>query len=83
MLDHVSGISGKREMDGDKWIVSEFCQGTEIIRYPALGVCVAFCPVAPRDIHFDYLHTDFSLTRVIGETLIGITHEAHYGLLVF
>ena len=27
MLVRVSGISGKRELNGDKWIVSEFCHG--------------------------------------------------------
>ena len=25
MLDHVSGISGKRDLDGDAWIASEAC----------------------------------------------------------
>ena len=49
MLDHVSRISGKRDLDGDEWIVSECSQGIEITRYPAPGVCVLFCPEAPRD----------------------------------
>ena len=53
MHDHVSGISGKRDLNGDEWIVSEFCHGIEITRYPAPGVCVAFCPEAPGDFHFD------------------------------
>ena len=28
MFDYVSGISGKRDLDGDKWIVSAFSQST-------------------------------------------------------
>ena len=32
MLDHVSGISGKRDLDGDVWIVSEGFNGIEITR---------------------------------------------------
>ena len=53
MLDHVSGISGKRKLDGDVWIVSEFFYGIEITRYPAPSVCGTFCPEAPRDTDFD------------------------------
>ena len=70
MLDHVSGLSGKRDLDGDVWIVSECSLGIEITRYPAPGVCVAFCPEAPRDFDFDLLTSRFFLlTRVIGTKL--------------
>ena len=53
MLDHVSGISGKRDLNGDEWIVSECSHGIEITRYPAPGVCVVFCPEAPQDFDLD------------------------------
>ena len=53
MLDHVSGITGKRDPDGDVWIVSECFHGIEITRYPAPGVCVAFCLEALPDFDFD------------------------------
>ena len=53
VLDHVSGNSGKRDLDGDEWIVSECSHGIEITRYPAPGVCAVFSPEAPRDFDFD------------------------------
>ena len=53
LLDHVGGISVKRDLDGFDWIVSEFCYCIEITRYPALGVGMVFCQEAPRDFDFD------------------------------
>ena len=41
MLDHVSGISSKRDLDGDEWIVSECSLGAKLTRYSAPSVCVA------------------------------------------
>ena len=47
LLDH-DGISVKRDLDGDVWIVSEFCHCIEITRYPAPGVGEAFCRKHPE-----------------------------------
>ena len=41
------------DLDGDVWIVSEFCHCIEITRYPAPGVGESFCPETPRDFDFD------------------------------
>ena len=49
MLDHVSDISDKRDLNGDEWIVSGFSHGIEITRYPAPSLCGAFCPEALRE----------------------------------
>ena len=53
MLDHASRISGKLDLDGDAWIVSECSHGIQITRYPAANVWVVFCPEARRDYDFD------------------------------